>query len=118
MKREHEPRKVVGDRLRGFHELVVDDLLRPVVDDADARKLVPVFGLTLLSALEEAAHRACPLTISQSTDKMRGGCNGVASSSFDGASGVSTHPSGFWNTSATYDGIGYSFSIMSSSETQ
>jgi hypothetical protein len=40
--------------------------------------------------------------------------NGVSSKGCFGGSGVSTQPSGFSNTSAIYDGIGYSFSIICS----
>lgn len=46
------------------------------------------------------------LTISQSIAYIFDFCLVVDNKDSLGASGVSTHPSGFWNMSATYDGIG------------
>ena len=59
-----------------------------------------------LSGSQKYPKPRCWLTISQSIAYIFDFCFVMDRRVSLGASGVSTHPSGFWNTSAMYDGIG------------
>ena len=105
-------REVVGDGLGRLDELVVDDYAGGVLDKTYTCELLAAFGETLrvcwVRRCQESAYERGKRTISQSIANIRGelslGGDSNVSSTF--STFVSTHPSGFSNVSARYEGIG------------